>query len=430
MLDASKNDLPETPKQFLAPLRRMVRGVGKHRLAAALAVLVVAAAAYRGAPLILGPAVEADPVKREDFVQRIVASGHVETPYRTNVGSQVTGIVAEVPVAEGQTVKAGDVLVILDRREAQAAVAQAQNALAQAEARIRQLRDVTLPTAQAALKQAQASVTEASRGYTRAVELAKDGFASKAALDDAAKALEAARAQLKSAELQVQSSRSDGSDYDMAQYQAAQARAALDVAKAKLGYTTITAPNDGVLIARNVERGNVVQPNNVLMVLSPFGDTRLVVQIDERNLGLIALGQKALASADAYAGESFAAEVDFINSSVDVQRASVEVKLRAPAPPKYLREDMTVSVDIETTRHPAALVIPAQDLHDAAGAAWVLKAEGSRAVRQAVKVGLVNAGHAEILDGLAAGDLVLPGRVKPGQRIRAHARAPSVAAGK
>ena len=56
-----------------------------------------------------------------------------------------------------------------------------------------------------------------------------------------------------------------------------------------------------------------MQPSNVLMKLSPTGDTQLVVQIDEKNLGLIAVGQQALASADAFPKEAFAAEVVYIN---------------------------------------------------------------------------------------------------------------------
>ncbi len=437
MLDADNTPLPEGKRLESPASGPVLPDLGfawktaallwRHRLLTGVVILAATAAAYRAAPLLLGPVVEADAVRREIFVQRIVASGHVETPFRTNVASQVVGTVAEVPVAEGQTVRAGDPLVILDRREAQAAVAQAESALAQGEARVRQLREVGLPTAEAVLKQAQASAAEADRAYDRAVQLSKDGFQSKAALDDAAKAREAARAQLRSAALQVASNRTGGSDYDMAQYQLAQARSALDLARIRLGYTVIAAPSDGVLIARNVERGNVVQPSNVLMVLSPSTDTRLVVQIDERNLGVVAVGQNALASADAYPGQTFAAAVDFINSGVDVQRASIEVKLRVPSPPAFLREDMTVSVDIETARRPDALVIPAQDLHDAGRNPWVLMAEGGHARRRPVKVGLLNTGYAEILGGLKEGDLLLPAsaRLTPDARVRVRPRPPA-----
>ncbi|MGK3808174.1 biotin/lipoyl-binding protein, partial [Enterococcus faecium] len=88
----------------------------------------------------------------------VVASGRVEAPYRVNIGSQITGVVAEVPVEQGQEVKAGDPLVILDDREAKAAVVQAEGAVAQAEARLKQIKELTLPSAEEALAQAKATV--------------------------------------------------------------------------------------------------------------------------------------------------------------------------------------------------------------------------------------------------------------------------------
>ena len=295
----------------------------------------------------------ADPVVRADFVQSVVASGHVEAPFRVNIGSQITGVVAEIPVAEGQTVKAGERLIVLDDREARAAVVQAEGAVAQAEARMRQLRELTLPSAEEALTQAQATLLNAQQTYDRTAKARRDGVATKATLDDATRALNIARAQVRSAEFQVYTNRAGGSDYVMAETQLNQARANLATAQSRLSYTVVKAPRDGVLISRDVERGNVVQPSNVLMKLSPFVDTQLVVQIDEKNLGLIALGPEGAGVCRCLPEETFEAEVVYINPGVDLQRASVEVKLRVREPPAYLRQDMTVSVDIETARRPA-----------------------------------------------------------------------------
>ncbi len=378
---------------------------------------------YFGTPIVFGPIVEVDTVVRADFVQSVVASGHVEAPFRVNVASRITGTVAEIPVAEGQTVKAGDTLVKLDDTEARAAVAQAQGAVAQAEAHMRQLRELTLPSAEQARAQAQATLTNAQKAYDRAARLAATGIGTRVTLDDAAKALDIARAQLRSAEFQVFTSRPGGSDYVMAQTQLDQTRANLASAQSQLGYTVIKAPREGILIARNVERGDVVQPSNVLMMLSPSGETQLVVQIDEKNLGLIAAGQSALASADAYPKDTFAAQVVYINPGVDLQRASVEVKLFVPNPPAYLRQDMTISVDIKTAEHRHALIAPAASIRGlASGNPWVLKVGSTHAARQPVRVGLVSGGKAEILDGLKAGNLVLPvsSGIKDGDRIRAR----------
>jgi HlyD family secretion protein len=147
-----------------------------------------------------------------------------------------------------------------------------------------------------------------------------------------------------------------------------------------------------------------------------------VLQIDERNLAMLKLGQKALASADAYPAQRFAAELVYINPAVDPQRGTVEVKLRVREPSAYLRQDMTVSVDIEVDRHANALALPADAVHDATGTQpWVLQVKDGRAVRQPVKVGLRGEGAIEVLGGLAAGDLVIPGGtpVAPGRRVRA-----------
>lgn len=395
-----------------------------------LTLLAAGLAAWlAGARTLYGPEVEAVPVVRADFVQSVVASGHVEAPFRVSVASQITGVVADVPVAEGQTVKAGDTLVVLDDREARAAVTQAEGAVAQTEARMRQLRELTLPSAEEALKQARATVLNAQQAWDRARHLADTGSGTRVALDDATRALDVARAVVRSAEFQVFTSRPGGSDYVMAETQQKQAAAALATAQSRLSYTVIKAPRDGVLISRKVERGNVVQPSTQLMMLSPAGDTQIVVQVDEKNLGLIALGQKALASADAFPKETFAAEVVYINPGIDLQRASVEVKLKVGDPPTYLRQDMTVSVDIETARRPAALVLPANAVRGLAGGKpWVFAARDGRVRRQPVAVGLVTVGKTEVVDGLAEGDLVLVGQgVKDGARVRRVVRAPAAA---
>lgn len=290
---------------------------------------------------------------------------------------------------------------------------------------MRQMMELTLPAAQQSLKQVQATLINAQHAYDRALKLNQDGYATRVTLDDATRALDVAKAQTKSAELQLATAQPGGSDYVMAETQLAQARASLASAQSRLSYTIIKAPRDGVLISRNVEKGNTVAPPTVLMVLSPDGEIQLVVQIDEKNLGLIALGQMAIASADAYAKETFPAEVFYVNPGIDLQRASVEVKLRVPKPPDYLRQDMTVSVDIEVARRENAVTLPASSIRSIGTAKpWVMKVVTGRARRQPVTVGIVSGGKAEIVSGLDADDLVIPTTnttIKVGQRVRASA---------
>ena len=396
-----------------------------------LIALVLAVAGFLLRDLILGKPVETHQATRSDLVQTVVASGRIMTPQRASVGAVITGRVVRIPVQEGQSVKRGDVLIELDDEDERASVAQARGAVAQAEARVRQLREVGLPAAEQALIQAQANLTQARRQHERAKELKAKGFVSQAALDDAQRNLDVAESQLSAAMLQVATNRPAGSDFAVAQTALAQARANLGVAQAKLDQTVIRAPVDGTLIARNVEPGNVVQPGKELMVLAPAGETQVVVQIDEKNLAQLKLGQQALASADAFPKERFAAELVYINPGIDALRGSVEVKLRVPKPPDYLRQDMTISVDIEVARSAATVVVPADAVRDASSAQpWVLAVDGWRARRRAVKLGLKGDGRIEVLEGVAPGDRLISaanGMVREGQRVRATAPAKSSA---
>jgi HlyD family secretion protein len=397
-------------------------GLLAHKWFVLSVAVILGLGAWQAARVILGPTVVVDQVKRGNLIETVVASGHVETPYRVEIGSQITGTVEEVLVEEGERVTKGRPLISLEARELRASVVQARGAVAQAEARVRQLDELTLPSAREALTQAEATLLNAQQTFDRTDKLAKDGFATRAALDDAQKTLDVARAVKRAAEFQVYTASPGGSDYVMAQTQLNQARANLDTAESRLGYATISAPRDGVLITRNVERGTVVQPGKALLVLAPTGDVQLVLQIDERNLGKITLGQKAIASADAYPDLRFPAVITYINPGIDITRASVEVKLVVSDPPEYVRQDMTVSVDIEVASRVDTLVLPTRSVHDAlSGQPWVLGIKNRRASKQSVKLGLRGNTEVEILEGLSAYDVAIPSNsgVVTGQRIRA-----------
>ncbi|MBE7942472.1 MULTISPECIES: efflux RND transporter periplasmic adaptor subunit [Ramlibacter] len=408
----------ETSRAWLATLRR-------HGVALSAVVAVVVAAAVWGPGLLLGPEVPVRRVERRDFVQTVVATGRVATPHRTSVGVQLTGTVLRVAVEEGQAVRAGDLLFELESSEMQAAQSQAVLAVRQAQARLRQVRELQAPVAEQALRQAQANLDMARGTLQRNRDLFEKKFIGQAALDDAVRAEQVAQAQARTAQEQLASARPGGSDLAAAQAALAQAEAAAQAAQARLAYTRVRAPVDGTLIARNVEPGDLVQPGKALMVLSPAGVTELVVLIDEKNLHLLRLGQDALASADAYPAERFPAVVSTIDPAVDPQRGSVEVKLRVPRPPSALRQDMTVSVDIEVARRPQALLVAADGVRDPDSAQpWALRVEDGHARRRPLRIGLRSGGWCEVLEGLAAGDAVIPAAnggavaVREGMRVR------------
>jgi len=400
------------------------RRPGAPRIAA---VFLLLAALVAAAVLLSGERVPVVRAERGELRQAIVASGRVRTPQRVELAAQITGRTVAVAVREGDAVVPGHPLVRLDDTEWRAAAAQARATLAQNEARLRQVAELGLPVAEQGLHQAEANATQARRHHERVGELVGRGFYSPAQLDDARRTLDVAESQLRASRLQRASNQPGGSDARAARANADQARAALAVAEARLAYATLTSPVAGTVLTRTVEPGDLVQPGKPLLTLAPAGGTELTVQIDEKNLGLLRLGQAALASADAYPGENFPARVSYIAPSVDALRGSVEVRLAVPEPPAYLKHEMTVSLDIETGRRAEAVIVPADALRDPGGPRpWVLAVRDGRTVRQPVKPGLRGAGKLEIVEGVTAGELLVPAAVSlpEGRRVRTTDRQP------
>lgn len=382
---------------------------------------IVALVTAFGSRVVLGPKIPAALVVQRDFIQTIVATGHVETPHRISIGSQIVGVVKNIPVSEGQIVQAGQVLIELDDAEWRAAAQQADMLVLQAQARLRQVREVQAPVAAQSLVQAEINVSYAEKQWHRNVDLFTKSFISQVALDEAKKNVDLTQAQLQTAKKQVQTTHPTGSDYQIAATALSQAEANSKIAYSRRQHTIIKTPIAGTLISRDVETGDVVQAGKALMTLSPSGATQLVVQIDEKNLPLLVLDQLARASADAYPTLNFSAAISYINPSVDLQRGSVEIKLNVPEPPAYLRQDMTVSVDIQVATRLRALLVPTDTIHDVKGRQpWVLKVADGKARKQVLRVGLQSAGMSEVLSGLSVNDRVLTftNEVNEGDRIR------------
>ena len=388
-----------------------------------VALLVTLLALYLLRNVLLGTPTNVYAATSGELVQSVVASGRIISPQRVSIALLGSGRVLRVAVTEGQAVKTGQLLIELDNSDSRANLAQADAAVAQAQAKLRQLKELSQPLALQTLAQAQAGALQARKTLARNRDLVAQGFVSQAALDDAQRSVDVAASQVTGAQAQVKTNTAGGSDALLAQAALSQAVAGAQLARVKLAQGQVLAPSSGVLISRDVEVGDIVQPGKALMVLAAAGQTQVQVQVDEKNLSKIALGQKALGSADAFASERFDAVVAFINPGVDAERGSVEVKLNVTQPPAYLRQDMTVSIDIETARRTATVVVPTSTLQDAAtGKPWVLVVRDKRAVKQFVTLGLRGDTRVEVLNGITAGEGVVPAStkgVKAGQRVRA-----------
>lgn len=343
------------------------------------------------------------------FVQTIVASGHVESPNRISISAQITGTVADVPVMEGQDVVKGQLLIQLENTELQAALRQAQASEQLALSNLRQLREVKTPIAIQTHVQAEVNFNSAKKNLERILELYAQGFVGATVKDEAERAFQIAKSQLQIGQQQLGSLEPGGSELALAQATVNQAHAASESAAARLRYSIIQAPKSGTLIMRNVETGDGVVPGKVLMSLSPTGDIQLLVQIDEKNIKWLHVNQMALASADAYPNQKFQAQLVAINPRIDLQRGSVEVKLTVKNPPIELKQDMTVSVDIEANRIDNALLIPVSAVHDfATQAPWVFLIQEGVAKKRLIGLGIESQGLVQVLSGLSAGDWVVP----------------------
>jgi HlyD family secretion protein len=394
---------------------------------AAAAAAILGLGAWYALPAIRGILVTPVTVVRSDIVQTIVATGRVETPSVVTLGMASAGTVSSVRVNEGDKVGKGDVLVSIDDSDAQSAYQQAQAAVRQSEAKLAQIGGSGLASAQEALAQAAATLKNADQKYERVSHLAITGFISDAAVDDAKQAYDIAQSQVRNAEAAVANASPKGNDFLLAQSALEQSNAAARASEIKLKNTMLLAPADGVIISRSAEVGMVVQSGVGLIEFAPAIAKRLVLLIDERNLGKIKPGLAAIASPDAYPDERFNAVLSFINPIINADRGSFEVKLDVPEPPSYLKEGMTVSVDIEILRRDNALVIDTSAIRDAAGGKpHVLAIVDGKAVEKPVTPGISGGGKSEITDGLAEGDLIVPSAlatITAGQKVRIAAPA-------
>lgn len=387
-----------------------------------LSVALLAAAGL--AALVLWPRgreVDGVAVRRAPLTQSVVATGRIATPARITVGAPLAATVLAISVREGDSVKPGQVLARLQADDADALVRQAAAALAEAEARLSQIATVGEPVAAQALAQAEANLHVARREAERSRQLVAQGFYSQSRVDDALRIETNARNALDTTRAQLRAQQQGGTEREAARARVDQARAQLANARARAALLTLTAPSAGTVLSRKAEPGDVTTAGKVLLELAEAGETRVYATVDEKNLRLLALGQKARGVADAFPGTPFEAELYYLAPAVDPQRGTVEIRFRVPAPPAFLRPDMTISVETVTGHRDATLVLPSEALRDAdGGAPWVLVARDGVAERVPVQTGLTGIGQVEILNGLVEGDVaILPASgALDGDRVR------------
>jgi HlyD family secretion protein len=354
-----------------------------------------------------GPQVPAYQLQPTDLIQNVVATGRVISTSRAQVGSEITGIVTERRVKEGDRVHPGDILIVLRADDLMAKEKEAQAALDQ-------LRLARRPQAIAALAQAESQFAQATRETKRRTELLEKQSIAQEAVEQSKNALATARAAVEQARLLVQSLAPDESEERILKER-------LAAAQAMLLKTVIRSEVSGTILTRNVEPGDLVQPaGKVLLEIARAGDTEILIPLDERNLATLALGQSATCVADAYPDKYFDARVNFIAPTIDPQRGTVDIRLKVDPVPEYLRQDMTVSVNILTGQVNQALAVPNDALLNIRGTqADVMVVRDGRAQRVGITLGLRGLAHSQASSGLTPGEWVVQGsKVQEGERVR------------
>ncbi|MHB8838916.1 MAG: HlyD family secretion protein, partial [Gemmatimonadaceae bacterium] len=292
-----------------------------------IAVVVIAVMAI-GAYFLLRP--------RSDG-STLAASGTVEAT-EAALGFQAAGRIAEIRVNEGDRVKAGDTLAILDRTELDARQAQARAQAAAAEAALSELergaRSEELVQAREADSAAAARLADAERDLARAQQLYRGGAASQEVQDKARLAADVARSQRAQAAQQLQLVQTGPRTERIAAQRAmvASSQALLRQVNAQLTNAVVIAPFDGVVTVRQRQPGEIVAPGSPVVTVSNFGDRWVRIYIAENRLGAVALGAPATITTDTYEDRSFPGAVSFIASEAEftprnVQTTEERVKL-------------------------------------------------------------------------------------------------------
>lgn len=380
--------------------------------------LLILALGYGTLRLWQGPQVEGYVINAMPLVQTVVATGRVVTESRAQISSEITAVVLERRVEEGDAVLPGDILLVL---RADDIVAQRR----QAETALTALSSSTRPQAEVALERAQTQLAQAERETARRRDLAARSLLSTEALEQAVQAESVARSALEAARLTALALAPGNVEEQ-------QLRERLAALQAQLDKTEVRAQVAGTVLTRAVEPGDLVQPGRVLFTIALAGGTEIHVPFDERNLARLALQQEAMAITDAYPDRPFPARISFIAPSIDPQRGTVEVRLAVDVVPDFLRQDMTVSVNVETGRREQALAVPNDALTDVQDdQARVLLLRDGRVQGQVVTLGLRGLAMTEVLSGLSPGDAVLADAtalLADGARVRFTPRAAPVAA--
>ena len=379
--------------------------------AAILAVLILIAAKSGGTVIDKSKIGE---VKRETLAKNVVATGKITPITKAAIKSKASGIVKKWYKDAGEAVKAGDVLVDLDKEEILTRVHQAEADLQGSEA--------SASAAQADVSRAQVDaegpdVPLLKRNYERAQQMAKEGVFSQSQLEDAQKNYELALNKQNVARANLIVAKAKLSQGIAA---VAKAKATLEQNRQEYQNSTITAPIDGLVLSRDVEVGDAVSSILVMgsaatqiMTIGDIHEVYVLGKVDESDIGKVTMNQPARIKVESFKDKTFNGKVTKI-APMGVEKDNVttfEVRVSIDNPGGVLKPTMTANAEIILEEHHDVLTVPeAAMIYDKDKKAYVevvdpKAKEGKRKI--AITAGISNGSKTEVLSGLKENDQVV-----------------------
>jgi HlyD family secretion protein len=298
---------------------------------------------------------------------RLILHGNVDIR-QVNLGFRVSGRLKEMKSEEGDFVQAGDVIAVLDDGPYQDQVRLAEAQVAQAQANYTKMmngfRKEEIEQARAQLAQAKANYDNAVRTFEREDKLLQTHAISQSDYDAATSSRDSLKAMVQSAQanLNLELAGNRKEDIDNAKAQLDNAQANLDNAKRNLTDCQLHASVDGVVITRAVEPGTIVATSTIVYSVCETSPVWVRTYVDERDLGRIYPGMKALIYNDTYPNHPYPAQVGFISPVAEFTPKNVETReLRADLvyrlrvilanPDRYVRQGMPVTVELLEERN-------------------------------------------------------------------------------
>jgi multidrug efflux pump subunit AcrA (membrane-fusion protein) len=339
----------------------------------------------------------------------IAAMGTIDTITKAEVGSEIFGVLKSVPVEEGDDVKEGQVIAILDTSLAEADLKQSQAALELAQVQLKQM-DHEIAKARAKVEKARITAEKTERFLNDQKRLFDIGGVTLTTVDEAEIRYREAVADYETAkeELNVLETESDGGKRD-GELRIKKAEADVESAKIKIGKSTIRAPLSGRVTKKDLFTSEVARDGHqTILTLSDLDEVFANVDVNEKDMSRIKTGLPAQVVADAFPEKPFTGKVARMGPTVNKDNRTFVAKIRVKNRGYVLKPGMFVRAEIYSSAKAAGLVIPRECVRRGKdGKSHVFVVVDEVALLTEVQVGSSIGDLAEIVKGLKEGDKVV-----------------------